>query len=130
MSLEALLTFGGFFHIAYMVFHLLFWKLFRWKEQLAKLHPINQGAMQAMNIVLIAIFMLFALVSLFFQDELLNSKLGHFLITSIAIIWLIRTCIQIPLFTLKATASKVFFITTLTGAGIYSYIALLLNIKA
>ncbi len=123
MKLEILLTLGGIFHIAFAVFHLLFWKLFKWESQLAKLHPINKGAMVAMNIVLIAIFVLFAILSLGFQEALLNSSLGYALIVSIAAIWLLRSIIQIPLFTLKANASKVFFITTLIGSGIYTYIA-------
>lgn len=127
MTLETLLTVGGVFHIAFLVFHLMFWKLFKWETQLTKLHPVNKGAMQAMNIILIAIFALFAGLSLGFQEELLNTKLGYILIVSIAVIWLLRTLIQIPLFSLKAAASKVFFITTLLGASIYSYIALALS---
>ncbi len=126
MTLEILLTIGGIFHLAFLLFHLMFWKLFKWNTQLEKLHPINKGAMQAMNIILIAVFAIFAAISLGFQQELLNTDLGFFLIASIAAVWLLRSIIQIPLFTLKAIASKVFFITTLIGASIYTYIALAL----
>ncbi len=129
MTLEILLTIGGIFHLAFLVFHLLFWKLFKWDSQLKKLHPVNKGAMQAMNIILIAIFALFAMLSLGFQQELLNTKLGYVLIICIAALWLLRTLIQIPLFTLKATTSKIFFITTLVGTSIYTYLALALNSK-
>ncbi|NVK21356.1 MAG: hypothetical protein HWD86_02455 [Kangiellaceae bacterium] len=126
MTLETLLTIGGIFHLVFLLFHLMFWKLFKWESQLKKLHPINKGAMRAMNIILIAIFAIFAVISLGFQEELLTSRLGFFLIVSIASVWLLRTIIQIPLFTLQAVASKVFFITTLIGASIYAYIGLAL----
>ena len=126
MTLETLLTIGGIFHLVFLLFHLMFWKLFKWESQLKKLHPINKGAMQAMNMILIAIFAIFAAISLGFQKELLTSRLGFFLIVSIASVWLLRTIIQIPLFTLQAAASKVFFITTLIGASIYAYIGLAL----
>lgn len=123
MPNETLLTIGGIFHIALAIFHLMFWRLFAWKRQLAKLQSVNRGAMQAMNIALIFIFAFFATLSLAYQQALLTSQLGQFILISIAALWFIRALIQIPLFGLMALASKIFFITVLMGSGIYTYIA-------
>ncbi len=108
MKLEILLIIGGVFHIAFAVFHLLFWKLFKWESQLAKLHPINKAAMQAMNIALIVIFLFFAYLSFFLQDEL-KSELGIYILGFISFFWLVRTIVQFNLFKNDNFKKSLFF---------------------
>ncbi len=105
---NALLIAGAILLLALTVFHGLFWRLFDWKRQLAKLHPVNQGAVQAMNIVLMLIFAFFAVLSFFFQTELLNTRLGNFILVFITMMFFIRAYLQVRLFSMKPIASKVF----------------------
>jgi len=121
---NALLIAGAILLVALAVFHGLFWRLFDWKRQLAKLHPVNQGAMQAMNIVLMLIFAFFAVLSFFFSSELIDTRLGNFILAFISMMFFIRAYLQVRLFSMKPVASKIFFTICLIGASIYG-IALL-----
>ena len=61
---------GGFYNIALVVFHLLFWRLFNWDEDLRSLSFINRATMQVMNLSLVVVFALFAYLSLVHSYEL------------------------------------------------------------
>jgi hypothetical protein len=48
---KTLLYIGGSFMLLFAVFHLSFWKIFNWSEELLKLSPENRGTLQMLNIV-------------------------------------------------------------------------------
>jgi len=50
---ELLIWAGGLFHLAFVVFHLLFRKLFRWDTELAKLTSLNRAVVPVLNISLV-----------------------------------------------------------------------------
>ena len=114
MSSEAWVITGGIYHVGLIIFHLLFWKLFRWQEELANITFINRMVMQVMNISLIFIFFIFAYLSFFHTAELLATTVGRTLLTLISLFWLLRTLQQILFFRLK---SKISVLLTLVFCG-------------
>ena len=111
---------GGVYHILLALFHLMFWGLFRWREQLERLHPVNRAIMQVLNIRLTYLFVVFALISLFFPADLLETNLGRVLTLALAVFWLMRAFEQ-PLFFIKNLFTWLFFLVFLLGAVLYAW---------
>jgi len=42
---------GGIYNLAFGIYHLMFWKLFKWKEDLKNIHLVNRGIMQILKFV-------------------------------------------------------------------------------
>ncbi len=117
--MKTLIIIGGFYCVAFFIFHLFFWKLFDWKHDLSSLTDINRAVIQILNLCLMFVFLVIAYVSLFYTDELLTSSLGKILLVGISIFCLLRAVEQVVFFGLKSTVSIVFFITFLLGSTIY-----------
>ena len=120
MNAETLIVIGGLYNLALAVFHLLFWKLFNWKQDLATLTPSNRAVVQILNLCLTFVFLVFAYISFLHANELLHSKLGRSLLALIAIFWFLRAIEQIIFFGLRRKASIAFLILFLIGTGLYS----------
>ncbi|MDH3670553.1 MAG: hypothetical protein OES46_05245 [Gammaproteobacteria bacterium] len=120
MNAETLILIGGLYNLALAVFHLLFWKLFNWKQDLASLTPLNRAVVQILNLCLTFVFLVFAYISFFHANELLHSKLGRSLLALMAIFWFLRAIEQIIFFGLRRKASIAFLILFLIGTGLYS----------
>ena len=121
MNAELLIWSGGLFHVAFVVFHLTFWKLFRWESELAKLTALNRAAVQVLNISLTLVFIVFAYVSLMHTSALLETGLGRSLTLSIAVFWYLRAIQQVVFFGLRKTLSVVFFVVVLVGGTLYAF---------
>ncbi len=67
---ESLIIFGGFFHLGFVVFHLFFWRLFKWRKDLASLNFINRAVMQILNLCLIFVFLAAGIISIFYAHDL------------------------------------------------------------
>lgn len=119
--MKTLLFIGGIYHLAFAAFHVLFWKLFRWKDDLSSLTVINRGVMQILNLRLIFVFLVFAYVSFFHSTELLTTGVGKVLLLANALFWLGRAIEQIFFFGLRKTVSIMMFAIFLVGAAIYIY---------
>ena len=115
---EAALVAGGVFNLAFVVFHLLFWRLFHWKEDLASLTPINRAVMQVLNLCLTVMFCVMAYVSLFHRQEMLVTHLGRTLLIAFALFWFLRMLQQIIFFAHTKT-SHVFTLIFLLGCVLY-----------
>lgn len=114
-----MLYIGGLYHLAFFFFHLAFWKLFDWKNDLQSLSEINRAVIQILNLRLMWIFLVFAYVSFFHADDLLTTTLGKTILVGIIFFWLIRAVEQIIFFGLGKKVSIAFFIAFLLGAGFY-----------
>ena len=121
MKPELLIWTGGLFHVAFVVFHLTFWKLFRWDTELAKLTSLNRAAVQVLNLALTVVFVIFSYLSLVHASEMVRTDLGRSLTLSIAIFWYLRAVLQIAFFGLRKPLSLVFFVVTLAGGTLYAY---------
>ena len=119
--MKTIIYIGGFYHIAFAVFHLLFWRLFDWKNDLRQLSFINRGVMQILNLRIIYVFLAIAFLSFFFAENLLSTVLGKAIMTAISLFWLVRAAEQIVFFGLRKAASALIFLVFLFGAGVYLF---------
>lgn len=117
---------GGVFHVAFALFHLGFWRLFDWREQLPRLGFVNRQVVQILNLCLTFIFLAFAWVSFVHADALLDSDLGATLLAIIALFWLLRAVEQAWFFGLSNGASIGFFLAFVGGGALYG-VALLMS---
>lgn len=98
--METLIKAGGLYNLILVVFHLLFWQLFNWKDDLRSLSFNNRAIMQVVNLSLTLVFVLFAYVSLAQVDALLTTPLGKSLLVFMALFWLARCVMQVVFFRL------------------------------
>jgi len=96
-------------NLAFMAFHLSFWRLFGWRQDLAKLQWTNRAIMQVLNLRLTYVLGLFAFLQLAFPDDLLGTPLGRALQCGIALFWGMRSVEQIVFFGLRHPASLAIF---------------------
>ena len=117
--MKTLIYIGGFYCLAFALFHLAFWKLFDWKRELPKLSSVNRGVMQVLNLRLTYVFLVIAFISFFFADDLLTTNLGNVILGAISLFALMRA-IEQPIFWKFDKISVAFFVIFLLGAGIFA----------
>lgn len=120
MKPEVLIWSGGLFHLAFVVFHLTFWKLFRWRTELDKLTSLNRAVVQVLNLSLTFVFIIFSYISLMHASALLQTDLGRALTLAIAVFWYLRAIQQVVFFGLRKTLSVVFFVVVVAGGTLYA----------
>ena len=99
----------GVYNILLALFHLGFWKMFRWNSELKKLSFANRGIMQILNIQIILYFLITAVFCFTFPYEIATTKFGNYFLISNSIFWFVRT-IQQFIF-LKVNHFKIHFLT-------------------
>ena len=120
MRPESLVITGGILTAAFAVFHLLFWKLFRWKTDLASLTSLNRATVQILNLCLTFVFVVFAYLSLVHSSELLATELGHSLLFFVAVFWYLRALEQVIFFGLRKPRSILFVMIFLFIGSLYA----------
>lgn len=116
---STLLSIGGIYCFGFAIFHVLFWKIFRWRQDLHRLTPANRAIMQILNLRLIYVFIVFGVISFVFQNELLATSFGRFMTIAISLFWLSRALEQVIFFGLRHRLSIVFFVTFLAGGILF-----------
>ncbi len=115
MKPETAVLVGGAFNAAIAVFHLAFWKLFRWREEVNRMSRVNAAILQVLNLRLTWLLIVFAGISFAFTSELVHTTLGKTLMAGMALFWIMRAIEQVIFFGLRETASKVFFVLCFVG---------------
>ncbi len=105
----------GIYDILFFVFHLFFWKLFDWKNDLAKLKPGNRAIMQILNLRLIYIFLLMFLASFFYAEELAATQMGKFFLLGFFLFWFGRLIEQFIFLRMKSKIVTILTITLIIG---------------
>lgn len=117
---ELLLYACGVYNLLFVVFHALFWRLFKWRKQLRKLKDYNRAIMQILNLRLMYVLGVFGMLCLIYTTALLSSSLGHFVLGSMAIFWLGRLVEQFIFLRIKSRPvyilALVFFFGTILHA--------------
>ncbi|OUJ71770.1 hypothetical protein [Hymenobacter crusticola] len=117
---ELLLYACGVYNLLFVVFHALFWRLFKWHKQLRKLKTYNRAIVQILNLRLIYVLGVFGALCLAYPAELLSASLGHFILGSMAVFWLGRLIEQfvfLPINTRPVySLALIFFLGTLLHA--------------
>lgn len=118
--MEILVKAGGLFNIALVIFHLSFWRLFNWRDELKSISFLNSAIMQVLNISLTLVFAIFACISFVHTEELLSTPLGNSLLALMALFWLARSIQQIIFFGLRPPLSRMFLLIFITGFALYA----------
>jgi hypothetical protein len=116
---EAFLFAGGVYNLGFVIFHLMFWRIFCWKKDLASLTFTNRQVMQILNLCIIFVFLVIAYVSFFHVTELLRTGLGTAMLIAFSLFWFLRAIEQIVFFGLRNRASLILTIVFLLGTAIY-----------
>jgi hypothetical protein len=118
---KIILIIGGIYNLGFAIFHIFFWKIFRWKADLRSVMEINKGIMYVMNLCLIYVFLFFSYVSIFHYDLLLASKLGSIVLIFMSLFWFFRAVEQVIFFDIKKPVSIIFTIVFLIGGILYLF---------
>lgn len=118
--MRSLIYFGGVLWVICFVFHIFFWKLFDWKNDLESVKKVNKGIIQVLNLCLMLCFAIFAYISIFQTDELLNTSLGKTLIAGMALFGVFRVVEQFIFFNLRHFGSKLVLLGAFLIAVVYS----------
>lgn len=116
---ETLIIVGGAYTAVLIIFHVLFWRIFKWPETLNSLNYINKATIQVLNISITFVFFIIAYISLAHTHELLTTRLGNSLLVLISCLWLFRAAQQVVFYKLKHKASIGLTFYFLTGAFLY-----------
>jgi hypothetical protein len=116
MDKTFLLYLCGAYNLAFAIFHISFWKIFKWKEDLKGNSVGNRAIMQILNIRLIYIFFLMAFIYFFYPDQLLETKIGFVLLIGFLGFWIGRTIEQFIF--LRVKSKMVTILTIVFFAGI------------
>ena len=119
MEPKLLLTIGGIYNLGFAIFHLLFWKIFKWKKDLTSLTHVNRSVMQILNLRLIYVFLVMAYVSFVFQMDLTTTKLGQTLLMAFSLFWFMRTIEQVIFFGVKNRISFTLTVLFFIGGVLY-----------
>lgn len=92
--MKILILICGVYSLGFAIFHIGFWKIFRWKSDLSKLRFENRGILQILNIQLIFYFFFVAFICFYFSTKLLDSNIGKLFLLSNSLFWLLRTIQQ------------------------------------
>ncbi len=112
---------GGVLHAGWAVFHVLFPRIFKWREALAPLDSLNRSIYQVANLCLAFFFAAAAYLSLAFGPELLASRLGRKLIAIYGAFWLLRLGLQFRFFRAVHPVSLLMSLLFALTAGVYFY---------
>lgn len=116
---ESVILMGGIFNLGFAIFHLMFWRLFRWKEDLASLTLINRSVMQILNLCLTFVFLVMAYVSIFHRSEMISTNLGNTLLIAFSSFWFLRMIEQVFFFGIRKRLSLAFTLVFLMGTILY-----------
>ncbi|MDV4102180.1 hypothetical protein CMT19_14130 [Elizabethkingia anophelis] len=92
--MKSIIYICGIYNLLFALFHLGFWKIFRWNKDLNKMSFANKGIMQILNIQIVYYFLFVSLICFIYPNKLLNTQLGRIFLTGNSLFWLIRTIQQ------------------------------------
>jgi len=116
---SGLIVAAACFNLAFAIFHLFFWRLFRWQQELSRLNMANRGIMQVLNLCLIYVFASTAALLFLFPIEVAGTELGRFLLAAMTGFWLLRAILQPMFFRLQHPFSKTLFGLFILGTTIH-----------
>ncbi|HEX2936678.1 MAG TPA: hypothetical protein VHO72_15085 [Bacteroidales bacterium] len=113
--IRTLLLVCGFYNLVFAGFHIMFWKFFKWKEDLQKNSAGNRAIMQILNIRLIYIFLLIGFIYLLLPEQLIETSLGRVLQIGILGFWVGRTIEQFIFLRIKSKMVNILTIVFIAG---------------
>lgn len=96
--MNLILIAGGIYHLCWALFDSFWPHIFAWKRTLAGLDDINRSLLYILSRLLVLLYLYIAVVSFFFQDQLLNTAIGKTILLFMALYWFFRAFMQIQFF--------------------------------
>jgi hypothetical protein len=118
--MDTILFLCGLYNLGFALFHMLFWKLFRWDEDLKKISFVNNRIMQILNIQIIFYFVFVAVLCFIFPSEIVTTTLGKYFLAGTSLFWLIRTFQQFIFFKTNNLRINILTIIFITGAILFA----------
>lgn len=118
--METIILFCGLFNVGLVIFHLAFWKLLHWDQQLLKLSITNKAVMQIFNIQLIYYFIFTAGICFAFPAELLSTELGKWFLIGTSLFWFVRVIQQFVFLRANKLWVHILTIVFLIGAILFA----------
>lgn len=94
ISNKTIVTSGGITLLILGVFHMAFWHLFDWANDLPKLSQLNNTIMQMIAICTICYLLLMGLILIICRSEISDSKVGKLVLLSLAIFFTVRLVLE------------------------------------
>ena len=110
-----LLYICGFYNLTFAVFHLYFWKIFRWKEDLKENSIANRAIIQILNIRLIYVFLLMAFIYFFYTNQLVTTEIGFVLLIGFLGFWTGRLIEQFIFLRVKSRMATILTVILFVG---------------
>jgi hypothetical protein len=119
-NMNTLIFICGVYSLAFAIFHIFFWRIFEWKNQLKKLSFVNRGIMQILNLQLTYFFLFVALICFLYPSALANTEIGNTFLAGISLFWLSRTVEQFIFFKTNNKYVQLLTIIFVAGAVLYA----------
>lgn len=119
MNKTFLLYICGFYNLSFAVFHIYFWKIFKWKEDLKRNSIANRAIIQILNIRLIYVFILMAFIYLFYPEQLVITELGLVLLIGFLGFWTGRFIEQLIFLRVKSKMASILTVILFIGIIIH-----------
>ena len=113
--MKTILIICGLYNIGFAIFHISFWKIFKWNSGLKKLSFANKAVMQILNVQFIYYFIFVAFICFTLPPELLTTNIGNYFLGGTSLFWFVRT-IQQFIF-LRANHYKIHILTIIFLIG-------------
>jgi len=94
MNKDLIIYLCGLHSFGFAIFHMFFWRFFKWKKDLEKISKPNRAIIQIANLRLIYIFLFFAFICLFFTKDLYATELGRVVLVGSSLFWIGRAIEQ------------------------------------
>ena len=124
MNYELLIKLGGVFHVICAAFHIIFPRMFKWKEHLDSLPVPGKNVIKEnlyiSNICMLLFWLILACIPFFYSHEMLSTQIGKALLTCIVVLWIVRIFILHPVFSdIKSKLSIARVIFFLCGFSLF-----------
>ncbi|MGV8940376.1 MAG: hypothetical protein ACOH1P_02420 [Lysobacter sp.] len=120
MTSATLIHLCGIHSVGFAVFHMAFWRLFRWRESLATATTADRAIVQILNLRLIHVFLGVAVLCFFFTEELDGSALGRALLAGMSLFWVGRTIEQFVFLRINRPMVHVLTLLFVLGAVLFA----------
>ncbi|KRB02613.1 hypothetical protein [Lysobacter sp. Root690] len=111
---------GGLHSLTFAVFHIAFWKLFRWRDTLRSATVADRAIVQILNLRLIYVFLGIAVLCFVYTDELQTTALGRALLLGMSLFWVGRTIEQFVFLRINRPMVHVLTALFVLGAVIFA----------
>lgn len=94
MTAPSLLLLCGIHSLAFALFHVGFWKLFKWPGSLRDTGLPNRAIVQIANVQLIWVFLVAAALCLLYPQDLVATAVGRAFLLGMSLFWVLRLAVQ------------------------------------